>query len=59
MWKVPHKYMTKCVSTVNGKDIQNMEIEAINSDEAESRAYLNCFILTDPDKNIRVEVARI
>ncbi|HQO01498.1 MAG TPA: hypothetical protein PLI62_04445 [Spirochaetota bacterium] len=59
MWKVPQKYITKCVSTVNGKDIQNLEIEAINWDEAENRAYLNCMLLTDPDKNIRVEVTRV
>ncbi|HON78557.1 MAG TPA: hypothetical protein PK544_08720 [Spirochaetota bacterium] len=59
MWKVPKKYTTTCVSTLNGKKIQQMELEAINREEAVSRAYLNCLLTTEPDKNIKVDVTRL
>lgn len=36
-----------------------MELEAINREEAVSRAYLNCLLTTEPDKNIKVDVTRL
>jgi len=58
MWKVPIKYKTTCFSNDNGREIEYRELEAINEQEAEARAYLNCVISNNQNRNVRVEVKR-
>ncbi len=59
MWPVPKKYKTQCM--LNGSDsiISQHVFEAINKDEAETRAYLNCVNENNKKRNVRVKVERI
>lgn len=59
MWEIPKKYHTECVNALNGNHIQHLNLEAINEREAETRAYLNCLIANNDDKNIRIEVRKL
>jgi len=56
MWKVPDKYTAHCYSTDTGELIEDMQLEAIDDAEAESRAYLNCVLHNNKNRNIRVEI---
>jgi hypothetical protein len=42
MDKVPYKYKTICSDSKNGSVLFNRVFEAINANEAEARAFLNC-----------------
>jgi hypothetical protein len=59
MWDpIPDKYITKC--TLKGTDeiIFDRVYEAISSNEAKARAYLNCVNENNHSTNIKIEVKR-
>lgn len=58
MWAIPKKYNTQCFLNDNGSLISEHVFEAINKDEAETRAFLNCVIENNKKRNIRVNVER-
>jgi hypothetical protein len=59
MWPVPDKYSTKCFLDDTDAVISEHIFEAINKDEAEARAYLNCVIENNQDRNVRVSVKKL
>ncbi len=59
MWDVPVKYKTACYLNDSDKLISEHVFEAINRDEAEARAYLNCINENNKKKNIRVRAEKI
>jgi len=59
MWEVPDKYNTKCFSNETDAVISEHVFEAINKDEAETRAYLNCVIENNKKRNIRISVKKL
>ena len=56
MWKVPKRYRARCTNG-SGKEIFNKEIEAINLEEAKSRAFINCLIISGRDKEFKISVS--
>jgi len=58
MWPVPVKYNTKCFSNDSDSIISEHVFEAINKNEAEARAYLNCVIENHNNRNVRVSVKK-
>jgi len=59
MWPVPDKYNTKCFSNETNSVISEHVFEAINKNEAEARAFLNCVIENKKNRNVRVSVKKI
>lgn len=59
MFIAPKKYKTTCSSKSTGSVIFDRNYEAINRDEAEARAYLNCVKEYNNAADIRVSVNRI
>ncbi len=59
MWPVPDKYETICFSNDTDSIISENIFEAINKDEAESRAYLNCVIENKKNANVHLSVKKI
>lgn len=59
MWPVPDKYETKCFSNDTDSIISEHVFEAINKDEAEARAFLNCVIENQKNPNVHVFVKKI
>lgn len=59
MWSVPDKYETKCFSNETNSIISEHLFEAINKNEAETRAYLNCVIENKKNPNVHVSVKRV
>jgi hypothetical protein len=59
MWPAAKKYNTKCMIKETGSVISEHVFEAINSDEAEARAYLNCVKENKNRRNVYVKVKRI
>ncbi len=55
----PMKYSTRCVDSGTGEVILEKDFEAINSSEAESRAFLNCSKISGKTKNLNVTVKRL
>lgn len=58
MWQTPKKYKTQCLLKDNGTVISEHVFEAINRDEAEARAYLNCVIENNRNSNVEVNVKK-
>ena len=58
MWPVPGKYKTICSLNDSDKVISEHVFEAINKDEAETRAYLNCIIENNMNRNVNIIVKR-
>lgn len=58
MWKVPVKYDTVCYDVTTGEGMYRKTFEAINADEAEARAYLNCVRANRMKTNARVTVKK-
>jgi len=58
MWKVPRKYKTTCYNIKTDAPMYSRTIEAINPDEAEARAYLNCVLANHHRTDVRVTVNR-
>jgi len=56
---VANKYETKCTIRESGDLVFERIYEAINEQEAEARAYLNCVNENNKKTNIHVEVKRI
>jgi len=59
MWPVPVKYNTKCYLNNSDSLISEHVFEAINRNEAETRAYLNCIIENNKKTNIRISTRRM
>jgi hypothetical protein len=59
MFIAPGKYTTSCSSKSSGSVIFDRIYEAINKDEAEARAYLNCVKEYNNAGDITVSVSRI
>jgi len=59
MWQVPKKYNTKCFSNDTDSVISEHMFEAINRDEAETRAYLNCVIENNKKRDVHVSVKKL
>ncbi len=59
MWQVPKKYNTKCFLNSSDTLISEHTFEAINKNEAEARAYLNCINENNRKRNIRVVAERV
>ncbi len=57
MWPIPKKYKTQCI--MNDSIVSEHVFEAINKDEAETRAYLNCVNENNKNRNVRVNVERM
>ena len=58
MWKVPVKYNTVCYDASTGDPMYSKTLEAIDDDEAEARAYLNCVRANRMKTNARVTVKK-
>ncbi|PKL38469.1 MAG: hypothetical protein CVV44_11325 [Spirochaetae bacterium HGW-Spirochaetae-1] len=59
MWDVPDKYTTICIDNASGEHIEHLTLEAINDNEAEARAFLNCVNHNNKNGNVRIEVQRL
>lgn len=59
MWEVPKKYNTKCFINETETLVSEHVFEAINRDEAETRAYLNCINENHKKRNIHVLAERV
>jgi len=59
MWPIPDKYKTQCFLNETNSLISEHIFEAINKDEAETRALLNCVIENNKKKNVHVSVQRL
>jgi len=59
MWQTAKKYKTQCFSKSTDSVISEHVFEAINKDEAETRAFLNCVIENNKNMNVRVNVKRV
>ncbi len=59
MWPTAKKYETKCMIQETGSVISENVFEAIKSDEAEARAYLNCVKENNNKRNIFVKVKKV
>ncbi len=59
MWKVPDRYHTTCRSRETDRIIEETVYEAINKDEAEARAFLNCVIHNDNNRNVSVSSKKL
>ncbi len=59
MWAIPDKYITKCYLKDTGELVTEHVYEAINKDEAETRAFLNCIIANNRKTNVRVDVKKL
>jgi len=59
MWDVPDKYKTTCIDNTSGEHIEHMNLEAINDNEAEARAFLNCVNHHNRNSDVRIEVQRL
>lgn len=60
MWDpVAEKYQTKC--TIKGRDkvVFDRVYEAINANEAETRAFLNCVHENNRQSNVYINVKKI
>lgn len=56
MWPAAKKYQTRCLVNETNSVISEHEFEAINRNEAEARAYLNCVKENNNRRDIHVEV---
>jgi hypothetical protein len=54
MDKVPRKFRTICSDITNGSVLFNRIFEAININEAKSRAFLNCVKAGNKPDNVTV-----
>ena len=59
MWPIAKKYETQCIMKETGSVISQKIFEAINSDEAEARAYLNCVKENKNKRNVFVKVKKV
>jgi hypothetical protein len=59
MDKVPHKYRTICSDMRIGSVLFNRVFEAININEAKTRAFLNCVKAGNKPDNVAVSVKRL
>lgn len=59
MWQIAKKYETQCILEDTGSVISRRVFEAINSDEAEARAYLNCVKENNNKRNVFIKVKKI
>ncbi len=60
MWDpIPDKYNTKCTIKGSGDIVFDRVYEAINANEAESRAFLNCVKENNRKTNVEVKVKKL
>lgn len=59
MWPIAKKYETQCILNDTGSIISQRVFEAINKDEAEARAYLNCVKANNNKRNVFVKVKKV
>lgn len=59
MWAIPKKYKTQCILNSNGSVISEHVFEAINKNEAEARAYLNCVNENKKNRDVRVSAIKV
>ncbi|HNX25293.1 MAG TPA: hypothetical protein PKG60_14700 [Spirochaetota bacterium] len=59
MWPIAKKYETKCFIKDTDSMISEHMFEAINKDEAEARAYLNCVKENKNKRNVYVRVKKV
>jgi len=59
MDKVPRKYRTVCSDIRNGSVLFNQVFEAININEAKTRAFLNCIKAGNKPDDVTVSAKRL
>jgi hypothetical protein len=59
MDKVPRKYKTICSDITNGSVLFNQVFEALNINEAKTRAFLNCVKAGNKPDNVIVTAKKM